>query len=96
MTEYRFSQRADADLDDIYDYSVEQFGLNQALRYRDELESCFAMLAEHPRIGRTSDTIRRGVRRHEHGSHVILYREERDHVLIVAVVHGRSIHGLKL
>lgn len=36
------------------------------------------------------------MRRHEHGSHVILYREEKDGVLIVAVLHSRSIRGLKL
>ncbi|WP_353640839.1 hypothetical protein [Mesorhizobium sp. WSM2239] len=35
-------------------------------------------------------------RRHEHGSHVAIYKEQPDHVLIVAVVHGRSVKGLKL
>jgi len=37
-----------------------------------------------------------GVRRHEHGSHVVLYKEDRDHILILAVVHGSSMHGLEL
>jgi hypothetical protein len=32
-------------------------------------------------------------RRHEHGSHVAIYKEQPDHVLIVAVVHGRSVKG---
>ena len=95
MTEYRVSDRADQDLIDIYVYGVGQFGRPQAIAYQQELEDCFAMLADHPRIGRTSDTIRPGLRRHEHGSHVIVYREEADHVLIVAVVHGRSIDRLR-
>jgi plasmid stabilization system protein ParE len=30
------------------------------------------------------------------GSHVVIYKEHPDHVLIVAVVHGRSIKGLRL
>lgn len=29
-------------------------------------------------------------------SHVVLYREEPDGGLILAVVHGRSVHGLEL
>jgi len=96
MTEYRVSKRAIANLNNIYLYGIEQFGRPQALAYQVELEDCFAMLARHPRIGRTSPTIRPGMRRHEHGSHVILYREEKDGVLIVAVLHSRSIRGLKL
>jgi toxin ParE1/3/4 len=47
-------------------------------------------------MGRLSDTIRAGLRRHEHGSHVVIYKEQPDHVLIVAVVHGRRVKGLKL
>ncbi|MFH1793784.1 MAG: type II toxin-antitoxin system RelE/ParE family toxin [Pseudomonadota bacterium] len=96
MSEVRLSKRAGANLRDIYLFGIEQFGRRQAEKYRLELDECFAMLARHPRIGRTSQSIRAGVRRHEHGSHVILYREENDGILIVAVLHSRSIRGLKL
>jgi toxin ParE1/3/4 len=96
VNKHRPSQRADRDLRDIYLYGVENFGLAQAERYRLELDACFAMLSEFPRMGRLSDTIRAGLRRHEHGSHVVIYKEHPDHVLIVAVVHGRSLKGLKL
>jgi toxin ParE1/3/4 len=96
VNKHRLSQRADRDLRDIYLYGVENFGLAQAERYRLELDACFAMLSEFPRLGRLSATIRAGLRRHEHGSHVVLYQEQPDHVLIVAVVHGRSVKGLKL
>jgi toxin ParE1/3/4 len=47
-------------------------------------------------MGRLSDTVRPGLRRHEHGSHVVIYKEQPVYILIVAVVHGRSIKGLKL
>jgi toxin ParE1/3/4 len=96
VNKHRLSQRADRDLRDIYLYGVENFGLAQAERYRLELDGCFGMLSEFPRMGRLSDTIRAGLRRHEHGSHVVIYKEQPDHVLIVAVVHGRSVKGLKL
>jgi toxin ParE1/3/4 len=68
----------------------------QAIKYQMSFEHCFQLLAENPRMGRQSPTIRPGLRRHEHGSHVILYKEESDGVLIVAVIHWRSIHGLKV
>jgi len=96
MASYRVSKRANDHLIDIYVYGSEQFGETRAIAYQESLEACFAMLARHPKAGRTSPTVRPGVRRHEHGSHVILYRENADHVLIIAVLHGRSIRGLKL
>lgn len=68
----------------------------QAARYRDSLEDCFALLAANPRMGRPAHRIAPGVRRHEHGSHVIFYRRDADGVLILAVVHARSLHGLEL
>ncbi len=96
MAKYRVSKRANANLIDIYVYGSEQFGERRAVAYQKSLQACFEVIARHPKIGRTSPTIRPGLRRHEHGSHVILYREESDSVLIIAVLHGRSIRGLKL
>jgi toxin ParE1/3/4 len=52
VSKHRLSQRADRDLRDIYLYGVENFGLAQAERYRLELDGCFAMLSEFPRMGR--------------------------------------------
>ena len=96
MSSYRLTARADSELLDIYLYGLEQFGFRQAERYKLSLDECFSMLADHPRMGRTSPSVRPGIRRHEHGSHVVLYQEERDYVLIVAVLHSRNLHGLKL
>jgi toxin ParE1/3/4 len=96
MSGYRVSKRAVAHLNDIYVHGVELFGRPRALAYQVEFEDCFAMLARHPYVGRTSPTIRPGLRRHEHGSHLILYRVEEDGVLIVAVLHARQVRGLKL
>lgn len=96
MADYRISNRADGDLFDIYVHGVERFGRVQAISYQMSFRDCFELLAEHPRMGRLSPSIAEDVRRHEHGSHVILYQEREDHVLIVAVLHGRSLHGLKV
>ena len=81
---------------DIYLFGVEWFGPKQALGYQAELENCFAILPAQPRMGRPADMIAPGLWQHEHGSYVILYREETGGILVVAVVHGRSLHGLEL
>jgi plasmid stabilization system protein ParE len=42
MAEYRLSPRAQRDLDGIFDYTVTQWGLPQALRYTDLIEAACA------------------------------------------------------
>jgi toxin ParE1/3/4 len=96
MGEYRVSDQADEDLLDIYLYGVARFGRPQAVECQFSFERCFELIADNPRMGRLTDTFRAGLRRHEHSSHVVIYKEQPDHVLIVAVVHGRSVKGLKL
>lgn len=89
MNRYRFTRRADQDLIDIYLYTVEQFGFAQAESYTKSMRQCIEILAESPRMGRAADHIRPGVRRHEHESHVIFYREDDSGILVLAVIHRR-------
>ncbi len=60
------------------------------------MEACFQLLADNPRLGREAKAIAPGVRRHEHGSHVILYEESGTGVLILAVLHQKSVIRLPL
>lgn len=92
---YRLYERASRDSMDIYLFGIEYFGLRQA-SYLDELEDCFALLADNPRMGRPAERLGHGVRRHEHGSHVILYRIMQDGILVLALVHGRNVEDLEL
>lgn len=91
MNSYRITQRADRDLINIYLYTLETFGFKQAEDYTQRMKWCFAALADHPRMGRLAEEVRPGVRRHEHGSHVIFYREDAaaGDILILAVLHAR-------
>lgn len=91
MTSYRLTRRADQDLIDIYLYTLETFGLDQAERYVEGIRSCLGLLADNPRLGRRADIVRPGTRRHEHGGHVIFYREDAEQggLVIQAVIHSR-------
>lgn len=94
MKQYRLTRRSDRDLFEILLYGINQFGRAQSEAYSGRLLSCFQLLAANPLIGRSSPVIGEGVRRHEHGSHIILYEVIPDGVLILAVVHRRNVRRL--
>ncbi|WP_114432619.1 type II toxin-antitoxin system RelE/ParE family toxin [Phyllobacterium bourgognense] len=96
MSEYRLTERAETEILEIFLDSIEMFGVIQARRYKDELDYCFKLLAETPHMGRLAETLGSGVRRHEHKSHVILYEQEANGILVLALVPGRSVRQLKL
>lgn len=90
MAEFRLSLRARADLLDIYTFSDSSFGRYQADAYQAGLQRTFGLLADFPGIGVNSDEIVSGYRRFRFQSHYIFYTEERDHVLIRALIHVRQ------
>lgn len=94
MKRYRLAKQARDDLHDIFLYGYERFGERQAESYAAGLDHTFLLLADTPLIGRKAEAIAPGIRRHEFGSHVILYEESPDGVLILAVIHGRSVRRL--
>lgn len=96
MNSYRLTKRAETELLDIFLYGIEQFGLAQARLYSDDMARCFQLLADTPLMGRPALAIADGVRRHEHKSHVILYEIDGSDIVILAVIHGRSVRRLKL
>jgi toxin ParE1/3/4 len=87
MARLRFTRRADADLLGIAVYTLETWGDAQATRYLGELEASCQMLADNPRLGRSCDHVRPGIRRMEHGKHVVFYREEPEGILVVRILH---------
>jgi toxin ParE1/3/4 len=88
---FRFSRRAETDLLSIADYTLRTWGSAQAAHYIVELEVCCQMLADNPALGRLCDDVRPGLRRLEHGKHVLFYRQERGGVLISRILHQRML-----
>lgn len=84
---HRLTQRAESDLKDIYRYTARSFGPRQAEKYLHELDAVFALIADHPEIGR----VYAGQTRHfPHGKHIIFYR-----VVDETVVIGRIFHSAR-
>jgi toxin ParE1/3/4 len=89
---FRFSRRAEADLLSIGGYTLRTWGKAQADRYLGELEACCQMLAGNPALGRSCEDIRPGLRRMEHGKHVLFYRPQKPTgILVVRILHQRML-----
>ena len=89
MAVYRLSPKAAADLDGIYEYTILNFGLEQARDYLTGLHRHFQLLADHPRHGRSVKRLAPGLRRTEYQSHIVFYQQQSYGVLIVRVLHER-------
>jgi toxin ParE1/3/4 len=91
---FRFSRRAEADLLSIGRLHHSHMGQSQAARYLGELEVCCQTLSDNPALGRLCDEVRPGLRRLEHGKHVVFYRQERGGILVSRILHQRMLPEL--
>jgi len=85
---YELSVEADKDIEDIFDFTEEEYGLDQAVTYVNAFDDTFADLLENPQLGRTRSEIRKGLRSISKESHVIFYRILKDRIRVVRVLHG--------
>jgi toxin ParE1/3/4 len=89
VSAFRLSRRAEADLLGILDNTLRKWDEHHAIRYIDALEACCQMLAGNPELGRKCDHIRPGLRRMEHGRHVVFYRSDAEEILVSRILHER-------
>ena len=87
MAEYRLTPKAQRDLDGIFDYTVERWGLAQALRYTDLIEAACAKLAEAPLQSQDCALIRPGYRRRNVEQHAIYFRQTSYGIAVVRILH---------
>ena len=81
------SCKAQADLDDIRDYSVEQFGVERAILYLDAIEQALRRLLDHSRIGSQQADIGEAVLGYPVGEHRIFYEARPGHIHVIRVLH---------
>jgi len=87
LTTYRLGPKGASDLAEIFDYTVDTWGEQQAENYVEELAICFQLLADSPGLGRTCDLIFPGIRRFEHGKHVIFYKPDKNGIIVSRILH---------
>jgi toxin ParE1/3/4 len=91
VARFHFSRRAQADLLEIGHYTLHRWGEDQTVRYLNDLETCCQRLADNPELGRPCEEIRPGLRRIEHGRHVVFYRREVTGILVSRILHDRML-----
>ncbi|HME09111.1 MAG TPA: type II toxin-antitoxin system RelE/ParE family toxin [Bryobacteraceae bacterium] len=91
MAQFRLSRAAELDLFDIGTHTLRTWGVDQIIRYLDDLEACCQGLPDSPELGRPCDHIRPGLRRMEQGKHVVFFRPEPGGVLVSRTLNERML-----
>lgn len=82
------SEAADRDLENIFDYTCSEHGVDQATNYVSSFDEVFQSLTSYPEIGRTRPEIRKGLHSVVTGYHIVFYRILGDRIRIVRILHG--------
>lgn len=85
---YRLYPLAEADLEDIWSYTVSRWSSEQAESYHAGIVTAFEGLAAGSKQGRPSD-IREGYFMYAVGSHLVFYRCSEAGIDIVRILHQR-------
>jgi toxin ParE1/3/4 len=89
MAEFRLSPAAERDLEGIWEYTRDEWGLKQAERYIDLLTTTFQALAASPMTAPACEHIRKGYRRRGVGRHMIYFRITVYGIAVIRVLHER-------
>ena len=90
---YTKSKRADRDIIEITVRSLIDFGEQQTIKYMDSLTERIQWLADNTEQG-SSYTHRKTGREYQYynqGSHVIYYRQRKNDIFIVRILHKRML-----
>lgn len=89
MKSIAFSPAAEADIEGIWDYSADRWGLDQADIYADAIrDACYA-LAKGTKQGRPANILP-DVQQYLCGSHVVYFLDYPDHLDVIRILHQRQ------
>lgn len=78
MISYYLSLEAENDLEEIWIFGLDNWGLKQADDYHGQLISMCRYLSENPLLGKSQDYIAEGLRSYSCGSHRLFYMVSND------------------
>ena len=96
MSGFVLSPRAQADLDEIWDYTAARWNDAQAESYIRDIWQAIKTVATDSRRGSICDDVRAGYRKFQVGSHVLFFREIDNGIDIVRILHSRMDFGRHL
>jgi toxin ParE1/3/4 len=90
MVNYRISNKAVSDLDEIWIYTFKNWSIQQADRYYDLIISEIEYLAKNPDSGISKEHIKKGYRASKVKSHLIFYKLSANNIVEVErILHQR-------
>ena len=89
MGRLTLTPKAQADIEEIWDYSAAHWGIEQAEDYVRLIRAAIETITLRPRKGRSCEAIRAGYWKYPAASHVIFYKSAEDGVEVVRILHKR-------
>ena len=83
----KLTPKARADLDSIWEYTAQQWGVDQAETYAASLGKTMQLLVENPGLGTRIDHIKNGYRKFPAASHLLIFKVTPTIFEVVRVLH---------
>lgn len=93
MVCYKLAPAADRDLEQIWFFGLERFGIEQADHYYFSLMNHFNALADNPLSYPAVDHIREGYRRSVFRAHSVFYRLHSNQIVIMRIIGQQDYSG---
>ncbi len=87
MSQFRLLPEAEKDLESIWHYTLQNWGLDQAESYLDGLVDIFELLSKNPLMSRERLEFSPSVRIHHHAHHLVVFIISEVGIDIVRVLH---------
>ena len=87
MLKLSVTPKAESDLIGIWVYTCEEWSVDQADKYLDQLEAGMKQLINHPSLGANYAHVLPGYRRLQVEHHAVFYQVLEPEVLVVRVLH---------
>jgi len=89
MKALALSPAAEADIDQIWDYTASTWGVDQADDYTDKIRTACVRLASGVLRGRPVD-VHPGYFKQSVGSHVIYFRDKKGRIEVIRILHQKQ------
>lgn len=84
---FKLRPKAHSDLENIYTYSIQKWGLSRAEKYIRDLEMGFESLIQNDTLGLDYSHVSKNLRSFPVVSHIIYYKKTLYGVIIIRVLH---------
>ena len=85
---YKLRPEADFDLETIFEYSYQNFGEDQAVKYLQSFDELFNHLCQNALTGKSRNELIVDLRSINNKSQIVFYRVIGELIIILRVLHG--------